>query len=297
MGFGDRWPTKAARLGVACQPKASPLWHPLLVFGLRVLSLTPCPPHHHVQAPSPIKRGGRGTRGGRAAYRAVVEQEVVEEELRPARPTGRGRAHAAAEAEAAGSEDEEEDSEKQQGSLLGSILRSARKAVSGGQRGKAGEDGEHGEERGAAVGGAGWWVCVEALLLCVLVMFVRRGRGRVHQSAAEQLCAEPWLSPHTSTTADDDAVEGPSRPRAGRRSAAAGEEGTTAARRRQSTRTPAVARIEEAEEEEQEESDSRSRRSGRGRRSMAAAEEQPVASSGRTPRVAGGKKGGSRLAA
>lgn len=122
-----------------------------------------------MQAPSPIKRGGRGTRGGRAAYRAVVEQEVVEEELRPARPTGRGRAHAAAEAEAAGSEDEEEDSEKQQGSLLGSILRSARKAVSGGQRGKAGEDGEHGEERGAAVGGAGWWVCVEALLLCVLV--------------------------------------------------------------------------------------------------------------------------------
>lgn len=127
-----------------------------------------------MQAPSPIKRGGRGTRGGRAAYRAVVEQEVVEEELRPARPTGRGRAHAAAEAEAAGSEDEEEDSEKQQGSLLGSILRSARKAVSGGQRGKAGEDGEHGEERGAAVGGG--WV-LEAVLLCVLLHVCAQRQG------------------------------------------------------------------------------------------------------------------------
>lgn len=73
--------------------------------------------------------------------------------------------------------------------------------------------------------------------------------------------------------------------------------GTTAARRRQSTRTPA-ARIPEdeaLEEDEEQEEPSRSLRSGRGRRSLAAPEvEQPVLSSGRTPRVAGRR--GSRLA-
>lgn len=63
----------------------------------------------------------------------------------PARATGRGRARtAAAEAEPAASEDEEEGSEQQQGSLLGSLLHSAKKAVSRGRRGEA-EDGEQGE--------------------------------------------------------------------------------------------------------------------------------------------------------
>ncbi len=102
-----------------------------------------------LQAPSPIKRTGRNARGARAVHRtAVLEQEVIEEELRPARAAGRGRARAAAaEAEPADSEDEEEGSERQQGSLLGSILRSAKKAVSRGQRGEDAEDGEHGKLR------------------------------------------------------------------------------------------------------------------------------------------------------
>lgn len=143
------------------------------------------------QAPSPIKRTGRGARGARTVHRsAVLEQEVVEEELRPARATGRGRARAAAaaEAEPAGSEDEEEGSERQQGSLLGSILRSAKKAVSRGQRGEAGEEDEHGEQLGCSCCACGehwWWWHMQ---LTSVQMYRTPPIARVHPSVPGHPC-------------------------------------------------------------------------------------------------------------
>lgn len=96
--------------------------------------------------------------GGKATRRTQLEVEVEEEEQgvvaapAPARSRGRGgRSSATARAEAepeqeepeGGAESDEEGSQ-QQGSMLGSILRSAHKALSRGRRGEAEEEGgEH----------------------------------------------------------------------------------------------------------------------------------------------------------
>lgn len=119
------------------------------LVGLPVVLTVPClaAPHSPLQPASPAKRG-RGARGGRAAPRSAAVEEAEEEA--PPRTAARGRgarraAEPVAEEEEAGASSDEEGSGKQQGSVLGSILRSAQKAVSRGRRGAAAKDGDQGE--------------------------------------------------------------------------------------------------------------------------------------------------------